>query len=67
MPGLGKHTLLYTQIPTHTGMHMHRHRRKSSAFPGSQSSGLGTLDLVIISREVSFDLLFMSILELSHL
>lgn len=67
MPGPGKCTLLYTQIPTHTAVSMHQHRGTSSVFPGAQSSGLGTLDSVIISSEVSFDILFMSILELSHL
>ena len=60
-----------TQIPTHMHMHMYMYKltkqEKSSAFPEAQSSGMGTLDLVIISRAVSFDLLLMSVLGSSHL
>lgn len=52
---------------THTETHTDKLSRKNSAFPEPQSSGLGTLDLVIISRAVSFDLLLMSVLGSSHL
>lgn len=56
---------MFTQKPTHT--HTYKLTRKGSAFPEPQSGGLGTLDLVIISRAVSFDLLLMSVLGSSHL
>lgn len=59
--------IVRTNTHTYTHTHKYKHTRKGSAFPGPQSCGLGTLDLVIISREVSFDLLLMSVLELSHL
>lgn len=41
--------------------------RKSCAFPEPKSNGSGTLDSVIISWAVSFDLLLMSALGLSQL
>lgn len=59
---VGKHT----QISTHS-CKSPQSKKKSSAFPQPQSSGTGTLDLVIISRAVSFDLLLMSVLGSSHL
>ena len=64
--------LMYVHTNTHTYAHAHVHvqthkARKNSAFPKAQSSGMGTLDLVIISRAVSFDLLLMSVLGSSHL
>lgn len=59
---------VHTNTHTYTHAHVQTHKaRKSSVFPEPQSSGMGTLDLVIISRAVSFDLLLMSVLGSSHL
>lgn len=67
--------LSFVQVNTHAGAHKHSHKHrqthvqthKALHFPEPQSAGLGTSDLVIISRVVHFDLLLMSVFELSHL
>lgn len=61
------HERAHRNSNTYTHARMHKITRKGSAFPEPQSSGPGTLDLVIISRAVSFDLLLMSVLGSSHL
>lgn len=56
---------IHTKTSTHKCIQLYRHRGKGFAFPEAQSHMSARLNLVIISREVSFDLLFMSVLKLS--
>lgn len=54
-------TPAFAHLPTHKHMYI------ALAFPEPEGSGLGPLDLAIISRAVSFDLPLMSVLGSFHL